>query len=198
MSGLRLLLVLNPEDLADRRTSVTAPQGDRVFMRIFVTNESPEPITFDQITAEIYANHGANVLALAPSDCPHAGKLVDSGERAVCAVSRREVKSGGLGEEDDPANGTPLDLVQTLMPGQQVGGFGLGTGKAGIISQGRPFVLQPGETIQVADGRSRSTGMIASELGSTPVIALGFASIKGVPLTVVPAYATATITEPIT
>ena len=69
----------------------------------------------------------------------------------------------------------------------------LGTGKAGLMAVGRPFVLQPGEMIHVADGRTRETGMIASQVGSTPVVALGFASVKGVPITITPAYATATV-----
>jgi hypothetical protein len=193
MAGLRLILVLNPSEKNDFRTSAAIAEGGRVFMRIFATNDSNAPITFDHISAEIYANYESDVLALAPSDCPHAGDIADIGENVACAVSLRPAQSGGLIADGDPANGTPLDLVQTLIPGQQIGGFRLGTGKAGLISQGRPFVLQPGETMHVADGRSRTTGMIASLPGSTPVIALGFATIKGVPIIVTPAYATATV-----
>ncbi|HTQ95209.1 MAG TPA: hypothetical protein VMH89_00310, partial [Candidatus Acidoferrum sp.] len=140
-----------------------------------------------------YGTHGANVLALAPSDCPHAGDLADKGENVVCSVSLAVARSGGLISDGNPANGTALTLAQTLMPDQTVGGFALGTGKAGLISQGRPFVLQPGEIVQGADGRSRQTGMIANAGGSTPLVVLGFASIKGAPIAVTPGYATATV-----
>jgi hypothetical protein len=186
-------LVLNPSDKSDLRTSAVISEGDRVFMRIFATNDSNAPKTFDHISAEIYANYESDVLVLAPSDCPHAGDIADIGDNVACSVSKRPARSGGLMADGDPSNGTQLDLVQTLIPGQQIGGFRLGTGKAGLISQGMPFVLQPGKTMHVADGRSRSTGMIAFFPGSTPVIALGFATIKGVPLIVTPAYATTTV-----
>jgi hypothetical protein len=197
MPGLRLILVLNPSDKNDMRFDVLALRGGRVFMRIFAINESDVPVAFDHLSAEIYSNHGgANILALAPSDCPHAGDLADKAEKAVCAVTLGVARSGGLKNDGDPSNGSQLGLVQTLMPGQQVGGFALGTGKAGLVAEGRPFVLQPGEMVHLADGRTRETGMIASAVGSTPVIALGFASIKGLPITVTPAYATATVVDP--
>ena len=126
MSGLRLILVLNPTDKGDMRTDVRARRGGRVFMRIFAINGSDAPIAFDQLSAEIYANHdGAHILALAPSDCPHAGDLAAKAERVLCSVTQSKATSGGLKDDGDPSNGSQLGLVQTLMPGQQVGGFAL-------------------------------------------------------------------------
>ena len=104
-------------------------------MRIFAINGSDAPIAFDQLSAEIYANHdGAHILALAPSDCPHAGDLAAKAERVLCSVTQSKATSGGLKDDGDPSNGSQLGLVQTLMPGQQVGGFALGTGKAGLMA----------------------------------------------------------------
>jgi hypothetical protein len=196
VSRLKLKLVLNPVNKDDMTTEVTVTQDDRVFMRLFVVNESDDDVKVDQVSAEILANHGEDVLALAPTDCPHAGDLADSGSDVVCSVSRVEARSGGLQAAGDPSNGTELELAQVLMPDEEVGGFSLGTGKAGIMAMGDPFVIPGKSTMHLADGRSRLTGMIAAASGSTPVVALGFASLQGLPIPLDPAYARVTVTGP--
>lgn len=193
MPRLKLKLVLNPENRDDMTDDVRVAREDRVFMRIFVVNDSDEDIAIDHLSAEIFANHSQEVLALAPTDCPHAGDLADLGAQAVCSVSRDQARSGGLRTAGDPANGSELTLAQTLQPDEQVGGFTLGTGKAGLMTDGMPFVVRAGEMVHVADGRSRMTGMIAAESGTTPVVVLGFASIKGIPVPVDPAHARVTV-----
>ena len=193
MSRLKLHLVLNPDNLEDMNPDTTVRQNDRVFMRIFATNPTDQDLALDHISVEIYANHDADILALAPTDCPHAGDIADTGTQVICSVTGAVAFSGGLRVAGDPANGSELTLVQTLMPDERIGNFGLGTGKAGLIANSLPFIVRANSTIHVMDGRSRGTGMIANQAGTTPVIALGFATLKGVPIPIDPAYARATV-----